>query len=158
MPRNLAEHGSGLTAVEIDRVPPASSRRSTRPAASMCGFPLSRKLLPDHWFDLVIGSLPFGKYKVADVSNRALPLRIHNCFFGRALDLVRPVGCCLHYQQPHSGCQYETVRVHRKSGSLLGAIRLPKGRFAGSRLRGSDRHPVPAQAAMAGRGGQEPNG
>jgi hypothetical protein len=114
MPRNLAERSRSPPSRSTG-FPAASSRRSTRPAAWMCGFRRSRKLpLPDHWFDLVIGNVPFGKYKVADVSNRAYArFSIHNYFFGRALDLVRPGGLVCFITSSHTmDAQYDAVREY----------------------------------------------
>jgi hypothetical protein len=82
----------------------------------------------------VIGNVPFGKYKVADVSNRAYArFSIHNYFFGRALDLVRPGGLVCFITSSHTmDAQYDAVREYiAAQAHLLGAIRLPKGAFAG---------------------------
>jgi hypothetical protein len=82
----------------------------------------------------VIGNVPFGKYKVADLSNRAYArFSIHNYFFGRALDLVRPGGLVCFITSSHTmdalddaAREYIGAQAH-----LLGAIRLPQGTFAG---------------------------
>ncbi len=134
MPRNQAERSS-VTAIEIDRI----SGRILKALYALGGVdvrisPFEKTALPDHWFDLVIGNVPFGKYKVADVSNRAYArFSIHNYFFGRALDLVRPGGLVCFITSSHTmDAQYDAVREYiAAQAHLLGAIRLPKGTFAG---------------------------
>ena len=133
MPRALAE-SSQLTAIEIDRL---SGRVLTALYASggvdVRIAPFEKTPLPDNWFDLVIGNVPFGKYKVADLSNRAYArFSIHNYFFGRALDLVRPGGLVCFITTSYTmdalddaARQYIGAQAH-----LLGAIRLPQGTFA----------------------------
>lgn len=134
MPRNLAERSS-VTAVEIDRVSGRILKAIYAPGGVDVRIsPFEKTALPDHWFDLVIGNVPFGKYKVADVSNRAYArFSIHNYFFGRALDLVRPGGLVCFITSSHTmDAQYDAVREHiAAQAHLLGAIRLPKGAFAG---------------------------
>ena len=134
MPRNLAERSS-ITAVEIDRVSGRILKALYAPGGVDVRIsPFEKTPLPDRWFDLVIGNVPFGKYQVADVSNRAYArFSIHNYFFGRALDLVRPGGLVCFITSSHTmDAQYDAVREHIASQAhLLGAIRLPKGTFAG---------------------------
>nr|WP_297383506.1 DEAD/DEAH box helicase [uncultured Roseateles sp.] len=134
MPAPLAA-SSSVTAVEIDRV----SGRLLHSLYAPFGVdvriaPFEKTPLPEQWFDLVIGNVPFGKYKVAETRNRPYArFSIHNYFFGRALDVARPGGLvCLitssHTMDAHS----EGVREYLSSQAhLLGAIRLPKGAFAG---------------------------
>jgi N12 class adenine-specific DNA methylase len=134
MPQSLAQ-SSQVTAIEIDRL---SGRMLTALYApggvDVRVAPFEKTSLPDHWFDLVIGNVPFGKYKVADLSNRAYArFTIHNYFFGRALDLVRPGGLVCFITTSYTmdalddaARQYIGAQAH-----LLGAIRLPKGAFAG---------------------------
>lgn len=134
MPKALAERSS-VTAVEIDRVSGRILQALYAPGGVDVRIsPFEKTPLPDHWFDLVIGNVPFGKYKVADVSNRAYArFSIHNYFFGRALDLVRPGGLVCFITSSHTmDAQYDAVREYiAAQAHLLGAIRLPKGTFAG---------------------------
>ncbi len=134
MPRNIAQRSS-VTAIEIDQL----SGRMLKALYAPTGVdvrisPFEKTSLADNWFDLVIGNVPFGKYKVADVSNRAYArFSIHNYFFGRALALVRPGGLVCFITSSHTmEAQTEAVREYIASQAhLLGAIRLPKGAFAG---------------------------
>ena len=134
MPRSLAGN-SQVTAIEIDRL---SGRMLTALYApggvDVRVAPFEKTPLPDNWFDLAIGNVPFGKYKVSDLSNRAYArFSVHNYFFGRALDLVRPGGLVCFITTSYTmdamddaARQYIGAQAH-----LLGAIRLPKGAFAG---------------------------
>ncbi len=133
MPRGVAE-SSQITAIEIDRLSGQMLKVLYAPGGVDVRIaPFEKTPLPDNWFDLVIGNVPFGKYKVADLSNRAYArFSIHNYFFGRALDLVRPGGLVCFITTSYTmdalddaARQYIGAQAH-----LLGAIRLPKGAFA----------------------------
>jgi hypothetical protein len=129
-----------------------------RPAASTSASRAFEKTpLPDNWFDLVIGNVPFGKYKVADLSNRAYArFSIHNYFFGRALDLVRPGGLvCFITTSYTMDALDDAARVHRRAGPPAGRHPVAPGHLCRHRVhRRADRHPVPAQAAAGGSGWQ----
>jgi N12 class adenine-specific DNA methylase len=133
MPRSMAEN-SQVTAIEIDRLSGQMLKALYAPGSVDVRIaPFEKTPLPDNWFDLVIGNVPFGKYKVADLSNRAYArFSIHNYFFGRALDLVRPGGLVCFITTSYTmdalddaARQYIGAQAH-----LLGAIRLPQGAFA----------------------------
>jgi len=134
MPAAIAEQSS-VTAVEIDQLSGRMLHALYAPGgADVRISPFEKTALADNWFDLVIGNVPFGKYPVADVSNRAYArFSIHNYFFGRALDLVRPGGLvCLITTSYTLDAQDATVRHYLGAqAQLLGAIRLPKGAFSG---------------------------
>ena len=134
MPRDMAQRSS-VTAIEIDQLSGRLLKALYAPAGlDVRTSPFEKTSLADNWFDLVIGNVPFGKYKVADASNRAYArFSIHNYFFGRALDLVRPGGLVCFITSSHTmEAQAEAVREYIASQAhLLGAIRLPKGAFAG---------------------------
>lgn len=134
MPRSIAER-SRITAIEIDRLSGRMLRALYAPAGVDVRISAFEKAaLPDHWFDLVIGNVPFGRYQAADVSNRAYAcFSIHNYFFGRALDLLRPGGLVCFITSSHTmDAQHDAVREHIASQAhLLGAIRLPRDAFAG---------------------------
>ncbi|HRO54075.1 MAG TPA: DEAD/DEAH box helicase, partial [Alicycliphilus sp.] len=93
MPRALTEH-CAVTAVEIDRLSGRLLQALYAPhGADVRIAPFEKVALPENWFDLVIGNVPFGNYPVADMGPKSYArFRIHNYFFGRALDLVRPGG------------------------------------------------------------------
>jgi hypothetical protein len=124
-----------VTAIEIDRLSGRVLTALYAPGGVDVRIaPFEKTPLPDNWFDLVIGNVPFGKYKVADLSNRAYArFSIHNYFFGRALDLVRPGGLvCFITTSYTMDAQDDAVREYiGAQAHLLGAIRLPQGTFAG---------------------------
>lgn len=134
MPAAIAEH-STVTAVEIDLLSGCILHKLYAPGGVDVRITAFEKTaLPDNWFDLVIGNVPFGKYQAADMSNRAYArFSIHNYFFGRALDLVRPGGLvCLITSSYTMDATDAGVRHYLcAQAQLLGAIRLPKGAFAG---------------------------
>ena len=134
MPPAIAEQSS-VTAVEIDQLSGRMLQALYAPGGVDVRIsPFEKTALADNWFDLVIGNVPFGKYQVADVSNRAYArFSIHNYFFGRALDLVRPGGLvCMITTSYTLDAQDASVRHYLGAqAQLLGAIRLPRGAFAG---------------------------
>lgn len=134
MPCALAER-SAVTAVEIDRVAGRLLQALYAPhGVDVRIAPFEKLALPENWFDLAIGNVPFGNYPVADASHKPYArFRIHNYFLGRALDLVRPGGlACFITSTGTMEAQADAVREHLASqAELLGAIRLPRGAFAG---------------------------
>ena len=134
MPQELVEHCQ-VTAVEIDRVAGAILKSLYGPHGVDVRIEAFEKAsLPENWFDLAIGNVPFGNYKVADGSHRRYArFSIHNYFFGRALDLVRPGGLVCFITSSHTmESQSDNVRTYLAAqAELLGAIRLPAGAFAG---------------------------
>ena len=95
MPRALAKR-SAVTAIEIDRLSGRLLQALYAPHGTDVRIaPFEKVALPENWFDLVIGNVPFGNYPAADAGPKPYTrFRIHNYFFGRALDLVRPGGWC----------------------------------------------------------------
>ncbi|MCM1985105.1 SNF2-related protein [Lyngbya confervoides] len=84
--------------------------------------------LPKDSFDLAISNVPFGDYKIADPEYDALNLRIHNYFFARSLDRVRPGGLVAFITstgtlQSKSGKGFRVWLAER--ANLVGAMRLP---------------------------------
>lgn len=134
MPTTLVERCQ-VTAVELDRMAGRLLQALYAPHGVDVRIGAFEKVpLPESWFDLVIGNVPFGNYKVADTSQRAYTrFSIHNYFFGRALDLLRPGGLvCLITSSHTMESQTDHVREYLAAqAELLGAIRLPAGAFAG---------------------------
>lgn len=134
MPADLARH-SAVTAVEIDEIAGRILQALYAPHGVDVHVSAFEKLaLPEHWFDLVVGNVPFGNYAVADHSHKPYArFRVHNYFLARALDLVRPGGlvACI-TSTGTMEASTDTVRAHLAAhAELLGAIRLPMGAFAG---------------------------
>ncbi len=134
MPRELVER-CHVSAVEIDRVAGTILKTLYGPHGVDVRIEAFQKVpLPENWFDLAIGNVPFGSYKVADGSHRRYArFSIHNYFLGRALDLVRPGGLVCFITSSHTmESQSDNVRTYLAAqAELLGAIRLPAGAFAG---------------------------
>lgn len=91
--------------------------------------------LPDNFFDLAISNVPFGNYPVHDPKMRkkapALVRSIHDYFFAKALDKVRPGGVVAFITSNFTMDKTDsTVRKYLASqADLLGAIRLPNTAF-----------------------------
>ena len=83
------------------------------------------------FYDLAVGNVPFGQYKVNDKAYNKLEFSIHNYFFAKAIDQVRPGGVVAfvtsHYTMDSKD---STARKHMaERADLLGAIRLPNNAF-----------------------------
>ena len=83
------------------------------------------------FFDLAIGNVPFGQYKVNDPAYNKLGFNIHNYFFAKALDQVRPGGIVAFVTSRYTlDAQNPNVRKYlAQRAELLGAIRLPNTAF-----------------------------
>ena len=83
------------------------------------------------FFDLAIGNVPFGQYKVNDPAYNKLGFNIHNYFFAKALDQVRPGGVVAFVTSRYTlDAKDSTVRRYlAQRAELLGAIRLPNTAF-----------------------------
>jgi N12 class adenine-specific DNA methylase len=134
MPQALAERSS-VIAVEIDKLSGRLLQALYAPhGADVRIAPFEKLALPENWFDLVIGNVPFGNYPVADTSTKPYArFRIHNYFLARALDLVRPGGlvCCITSTGTMDSRTDAVRELLASQAELLGAIRLPLGAFAG---------------------------
>ena len=83
------------------------------------------------FFDLAVGNVPFGQYKVNDPAYNKLGFNIHNYFFAKALDQVRPGGVVAFVTSRYTlDAKDSTVRRYlAQRAELLGAIRLPNTAF-----------------------------
>lgn len=83
------------------------------------------------FFDLAVGNVPFGQYKVNDPAYNKLGFNIHNYFFAKALDQVRPGGVVAFVTSRYTlDAKDSTVRRYlAQRADLLGAIRLPNTAF-----------------------------
>ena len=79
------------------------------------------------FYDLAIGNVPFGQYQVNDKAYNKLGFSIHNYFFAKALDQVRPGGLVAFVTSRYTmDAKDPTVRRYlSQRAELLGAIRLP---------------------------------
>ena len=83
------------------------------------------------FYDLAVGNVPFGQYKVNDKAYNKLGFSIHNYFFAKAIDQVRPGGVIAFVTSRYTmDSRDSTARKHiAERANLLGAIRLPNNAF-----------------------------
>ena len=83
------------------------------------------------FYDLAVGNVPFGQYKVNDKAYNKLGFNIHNYFFAKAIDQVRPGGVIAFVTSRYTmDSKDSTARKHMaECADLLGAIRLPNNAF-----------------------------
>lgn len=132
MPTDLAQ-ASVVTAVELDRI----SARLTQALYGSHGVKVhamgfEKARLAPNWFDLAISNIPFGNYSVPD--DRNVPYAnylIHDYFFCRALEVVRPGGLIAFITSSGTLDKTDTKVRNYLAGQaeLVGAIRLPQGTF-----------------------------
>lgn len=131
MPKDIAQ-ASNVSAVEIDTVTGELLKQVFEPhgvQVTISGIEKSKK--PHGYWDLAIGNVPFGNYKVPDTSRADYSSwTIHNYFFGKAIDLVRPGGLVVFITSSFTMDGNQAAREWLNSqAELLEAIRLPKGAF-----------------------------
>ena len=83
------------------------------------------------FYDLAVGNVPFGNYKVNDKAYNKLGFSIHNYFFAKAIDQVRPGGVVAFVTSRYTlDSKDSSARKHMaERADLLGAIRLPNNAF-----------------------------
>ena len=83
------------------------------------------------FYDLAVGNVPFGQYRVNDKAYNKLGFSIHNYFFAKAIDQVRPGGIVAFVTSRYTmDSKDSTARKHMaERADLLGAIRLPNNAF-----------------------------
>ena len=120
---------SRLYGVELDSISGRIARQ-LYPKANITigGFETTER---KDFFDLAIGNVPFGQYKVNDPAYNKLGFNIHNYFFAKALDQVRPGGIVAFVTSRYTmDAQNPNVRKYlAQRAELLGAIRLPNTAF-----------------------------
>jgi len=121
---------SKLYGVELDSISGRISRQLYQKAKiSVCGF--ENTDFPVNFFDVAIGNVPFGQYKVNDPSYNRFNFVIHNYFFAKSLELVRPGGILAFITSRYTfDAQNSDVRSYlAERADLLGAVRLPRNAF-----------------------------
>ena len=115
---------SRLYGVELDSVSGRIAQQLYQRAASPCR--ALRKQISDSFFDAAIGNVPFGQFKVPDKKYDKHNWLIHDYFFGRTLDKVRPGGI-IAFVTSKGTLDKENPAVRKyiaQRADLLGAIRL----------------------------------
>ncbi len=128
LPESMA--ASKLYGVELDSITGRIAQQLYPKAnISVCGY--EQACFPKDFFDLAIGNVPFGQYQVNDREYNKLGFSIHNYFFAKTLDRVRPGGIVAFVTSRYTlDAKDSTVRRYlAQRGDLLGAIRLPNNAF-----------------------------
>lgn len=122
--------GSRLFGVELDSITGRIAKQ-LYPQASIAVSGYEQTNLPDSFFDLAIGNVPFGGYGVADKRYDMHKFLIHDYFFAKTLDKVRPGGIIAFITSKGTmDKQNPTVRKYiAERAALLGAVRLPSNAF-----------------------------
>ena len=127
LPESLS--GANLHGVELDDLTGRIARQLYQKAdITLSGF---EKTDQRDFFDLAIGNVPFGQYPVNDPAYNKLKFNIHNYFFAKTLDQVRPGGIVAFVTSRYTmDAKDPTVRKYlAERADLLGAIRLPNNAF-----------------------------
>ena len=127
-PETLAD--SKIYGVELDGISGRIARQLYQKSSiAVQGF--EKTDLPDSFFDAAIGNVPFGPFKVPDKRYDKHNFLIHDYFFARTLDKVRPGGI-IAFVTSKGTMDKETPTVRKyiaQRADLLGAIRLPNNTF-----------------------------
>ena len=127
LPESMA--GSRLYGVELDSISGRIARQLYPKAdITVAGFETTDRR---DFYDLAVGNVPFGQYQVNDKAYNKLGFNIHNYFFAKALDQVRPGGVVAFVTSRYTmDAKDSTVRRYlAQRAELLGAIRLPNNAF-----------------------------
>ena len=128
LPETMA--GSKLYGVELDSLTGRIAQQLyQRASITVQGY--ERVNYPKDFFDVAVGNVPFGSYQVNDKAYNRLGFSIHNYFFAKALDQVRPGGIVAFVTSRYTmDAKDTTVRKYlAQRAELLGAIRLPNNAF-----------------------------
>ena len=121
--------GSRLYGVELDSISGRIAQKLYPDAnITVAGFETTKQ---QDFYDLAIGNVPFGQYRVNDKDYNKLGFSIHNYFFAKALDQVRPGGVVAFVTSRYTmDSKDSTARKYlAERADLLGAIRLPNNAF-----------------------------
>ena len=127
LPESMA--GSRLYGVELDSISGRIAQQLYPKAdITVAGFETTDRR---DFYDLAIGNVPFGQYQVNDKAYNKLGFNIHNYFFAKSLDQVRPGGVVAFVTSRYTmDAKDSTVRRYlAQRADLLGAIRLPNNTF-----------------------------
>ena len=127
LPDSMA--GSRLYGVELDSITGRIAKKLYPQAdITVAGFETTDRR---DFYDLAVGNVPFGQYEVNDKAYNKLGFSIHNYFFAKAIDQVRPGGIVAFVTSRYTmDSKDSTARKHMaERADLLGAIRLPNNAF-----------------------------
>ena len=121
--------GSRLYGVELDSITGRIAKKLYPQAdITVAGFETTDRR---DFYDLAVGNVPFGQYRVNDKAYNKLGFSIHNYFFAKAIDQIRPGGVVAFVTSRYTmDSKDSTARKHMaERADLLGAIRLPNNAF-----------------------------
>ena len=127
LPTSMAD--SRLYGVELDSITGRIAKKLYPQAdITVAGFETTDRR---DFYDLAVGNVPFGQYKVNDKAYSKLGFSIHNYFFAKAIDQVRPGGVVAFVTSRYTlDSKDSSARKHMaERADLLGAIRLPNNAF-----------------------------
>ena len=127
LPDNMAD--SRLYGVELDSITGRIAQKLYPQAdIKVAGFETTDRR---DFYDLAVGNVPFGQYRVNDKAYNKLGFSIHNYFFAKAIDQVRPGGIVAFVTSRYTlDSKDSSARKHiAERADLLGAIRLPNNAF-----------------------------
>lgn len=124
---------SRVYSVEIDKIS-AGIAQQLYQRTSIAAQPFEQADIPDSFFDAVVGNVPFGDFSVADKRYDKHHFLIHDYFFAKLLDKLRPGGVmALVTSKGTMDKESPAVRKYiAQRAELLGAIRLPNNTFKGN--------------------------
>jgi N12 class adenine-specific DNA methylase len=124
--------GCRRTGVELDDIT-ARIAKQLYPDAAIFAKGFEETVLPDNFFDAVIGNIPFGNYPVHDPAYRHSPVTrtIHDYFLAKSLDKLRPGGVMALITSRYTMDKQDSTmrRYLAERADLVGAIRLPDTTF-----------------------------
>lgn len=131
LPESMSE--SKIYGVELDTVS-AGIAQQLYQKTSIAAQGFEEANLPDSFFDAVVGNVPFGDFKVPDKRYDKHKFLIHDYFFAKSLDKLRPGGVmALITSKGTMDKENPAVRKYiAQRADLLGAIRLPNNTFKGN--------------------------
>jgi N12 class adenine-specific DNA methylase/adenine-specific DNA methylase len=127
LPTSMAD--SRLYGVELDSITGRIAKKLYPQAdITVAGFETTDRR---DFYDLAVGNVPFGQYRVNDKAYNKLGFSIHNYFFAKAIDQVRPGGVVAFVTSRYTlDSKDSSARKHMaERADLLGAIRLPNNAF-----------------------------
>lgn len=128
MPESMKD--SKVYGIEIDNIS-AGIAQQLYQSSSVMNAAFEKAELPDSFFDAVVGNVPFGDYSLADKRYDKYHFLIHDYFFAKSLDKLRPGGvmCLVTSKGTMDKENTEVRRYIAQRAELLGAIRLPDNTF-----------------------------
>lgn len=134
MPSDLSSKVKSWTAVELDSITGAIAKY-LYPNSDVRVQGFEKTNIPDNYMDVAISNVPFGNYAIVDKAfPKSVTSAIHNYFFAKALDKVRPGGLVMFITSRYTmdSVNNDVRRYIMQRADLLGAVRLPDSAFKGN--------------------------